>query len=108
VEVKMEYYFSTPRMSNEGEGSRPTVAVTSKEIWDKQHKLDYYELGDSKYSALWKALKVPEVMAEASENYFQPQKPMTCDELKAYLEKQGLTHNADLDKCLDDFFELSE
>ena len=104
-----EYYFSTPIMSKEEPGfeefTRPTVVVTSKKIWDTQNTLDYTILGN-KYTDLYPNLGFPEFMGEVMENYFQPMKPMTCEDLKADLEKKGFIHNSSLDDLAKEILNL--
>ena len=92
------YYFSTPKMSREGETSRPTAIVTEKEIWDKSKLLDYI-IGE--YSKVYDVLNM-EVVAETQENAFQPLEAMTCDQFIIYLNGLGLVHNPELDEVLDE------
>jgi len=103
-----DYYFSTPIMSTVEPGEegceRPTVIVTRKSIWDDQKELDYYVLSNSQaYSKVYDAIGCPPVMVEWEENFFQSNGRMTCDQLRAYLEQRGLTHNPALDEQLKDF-----
>jgi len=103
-----DYYFSSAELEKDLalRISTPTVIVTRKDVWDQHQLLDYYQIDSKEYVKIYEILKVPDVLEEAMENYFQPTKFMTCKELETYLKKEGFEHNTDLDDLMDDYLAL--